>query len=51
LHIATADDDQAIKALQQSPSFSGYQEKTRKVAGGSVDVLALDVIAETQMKA
>jgi hypothetical protein len=51
LHLATAADDQAIKALQQSPLFSGYAEKTRKVAGGAVDVLPLDIIAETQTKA
>jgi hypothetical protein len=51
LHLATAADDEAIKALQQSRFFSGYQEKTKKVAGGSVDVLPLDVIAETHIKA
>jgi hypothetical protein len=51
LHLATAADDQAIKALQQSPFFSGYTEKTRKVAGGSVDVVPLEIIAETQSKA
>ena len=50
LHLATAADDQAIKALQQSPFFSDYTEKTRKVAGGSVDVLPLDIIAETQSR-
>jgi hypothetical protein len=50
LHIATAADDQAIKQLQQSPFFSAYTEKTRKVAGGSVDVLPLEIIAETQAK-
>jgi hypothetical protein len=51
LHLATAADDQAIKAPQQSPLFSGHTEKTRKVAGGAVDVWPLDIIAETQMKA
>jgi hypothetical protein len=51
LHLATAADDQAVKALQQSPFFSGYAEKTRKVAGGSVEVLPLEIIAETQWKA
>jgi hypothetical protein len=50
LHLATAADDQAIKALQQSPLFSGYTEKTRAAAGGAVDVLPLDIIAETQTK-
>jgi hypothetical protein len=51
LHLATAADDQAIKALQQSPFFAGYTEKTRKVAGGAVDVLPLEIIAETKAKA
>jgi hypothetical protein len=50
LHLATAADDQAIKALQQSPFFAGYTEKTRKAAGGAVDVLPLEIIAETQAK-
>ena len=50
LHLATAADDQAIKALQQSPFFSSHTEKTRKAAGGSVDVLPLDIIAETQSR-
>jgi hypothetical protein len=51
LHLATAADDQAIKALQQSRLFCGYTEKTRKVGGGAADVWPLDIIAETQMKA
>jgi hypothetical protein len=50
LHLATAADDQAIKALQQSPFFSGYAEKTRTVAGGAVDVVSLEIIAETQSR-
>jgi hypothetical protein len=51
LHLATAVDDQAIKALQQSPFFSDYAEKTRKVAGGAVDVLPLEIVAETKSRA
>jgi len=50
-HLAAAADDQTIKALQQSPFFSRYTEKTRKVAGGSVDVVPLEIIAETKFKA
>jgi len=50
LHLATAADDQAVKALQQSPFFSSYAEQTRSVAGGAVDVQPLDIIAETQAK-
>jgi len=46
-HLATAADDQAIKALQQSPFFARYAEKTRQVAGGAVEVLPLEIVAET----
>lgn len=47
-HLATAADDAAIKALQQSAVFSRYTEKTRQAAGGSVDVLPLEIVAETK---
>ena len=46
-HLASATDDQAIKALQQSAFFSRYSEKTRHVAGGTVDVMPLEIVAET----
>ena len=48
-HLASATDDQAIKALQQSPSFSRYTERTKQVAGGDVDVLPLDIVAQTSL--
>jgi hypothetical protein len=51
LHLAGAADDAAIKALQQSPVFKGYTEKIRTVAGGAVDVLPLEIIAETKANA
>jgi hypothetical protein len=50
-HLATAADDAAVKALQQSGFFSGYTEKTRQVAGGTVEVLPLEIVAETKSKA
>ena len=50
-HLATAADEQAVKALQQHPSFSRYTEKTREAAGGAVDVLPLEVVAETKWRA
>ncbi len=50
LHIATAADDQAVKTLQQSAFFSNYTEKTRKAAGGAVEVAPLTIIAETKLK-
>ena len=47
-HLATAADDQAIKALQQSPFFANYTEKTRQVAGGAVTVEPIEIVAETK---
>ena len=47
-HLATAADDQAVKALQPSPFFARYTEKTKQAAGGAVDVLPLEIIAETK---
>jgi hypothetical protein len=50
-HLAGAVDDQAVKALQANPVFSRYTEKIRHAAGGHVDVLPLDIVAETAFKA
>lgn len=50
-HLATAADEHAVKALQQHPSFKHYTEKTRVAAGGEVDVLPLEVVAETRWRA
>ena len=46
-HLAATADEQAVKALQQSPSFSRYTAKIKQAAGGAVEVLPLEVIAET----
>jgi len=46
-HLAAAADDQAIKALQSSAFFAGYQDKTRQVAGGKLEVFPLDILGET----
>jgi quinol monooxygenase YgiN len=50
-HLAAAVDEQAVKALQSSPSFSRYTEKIKELAGGQVEVLPLDIVAETALKA
>jgi stalled ribosome alternative rescue factor ArfA len=50
-HWAAAADDQAIKALQTSDFFRAYTEKTKLAAGGEVEVLPLEIIAETQYRA
>lgn len=47
-HLASAVDDQAIKALQAQDFFKRYTERTKLVAGGVVEVLPLDIVAETK---
>jgi hypothetical protein len=47
-HLAAAADDQAIQALQSQAFFTRYNEQTRLVAGGEVEVLPLEIIAETK---
>ena len=47
-HLATAADDEAVKALQSRDFFSRYTEQTKHTAGGEVEVLPLDVVAETK---
>ena len=50
-HIAGAEDQQAIKALQACSFFPHYTKETERVAGGHVEVLPLDIIAETDFRA
>ncbi len=50
-HLAAAADDQAIKTLQAQDFFAPYTEETKRVAGGEVEVLPLEIIAETQYRA
>ncbi len=47
-HLAEAADDAAPKLLQQHEFFRRYSEETKRVAGGSVEVLPLETIAETK---
>jgi hypothetical protein len=46
-HLAAAADDDAIKALQSRDFFSRYTEQTKRVSDGAVEVLPLEIIAET----
>src|SRR5208282_4065558 len=46
-HLATAIDENAVAALGQSDFFDRYTEKTGRAAGGQVEVIPLEVIAET----
>jgi hypothetical protein len=47
MHLATPTDDAAVKALQSRDWFKRYNEQTRAAAGGSVEVLPLEIVAET----
>lgn len=48
-HIATVADDTAREALQSRDFFARYTESTDAAAIGEVDVLPLEIIAETSM--
>lgn len=50
-HIAGTADDQATKTLQSRSFFPAYTEATKHAAGGEVEVLPLDIIAETDFRA
>ncbi len=50
-HLAAAADDAAIKALQSSEFFTRYNEETRRVSGGTVEVVPLEIVAETAFRA
>ena len=47
-HLAAAADEQAVKALQSREFFSRYTAQTKLAAGGGVEVLPLEIIAETK---
>jgi hypothetical protein len=46
-HLASVSDDETSKALQGREFFSQYKEKTNHHAGGSVEVVPLELIAQT----
>lgn len=46
MHIVAAQDE-AVQALQSQPYFKNYTDQTKTAAGGSVEVIPLEVIAET----
>jgi hypothetical protein len=47
-HLASAVDDRAIKSLQEREFFKRYTDKTKSVAGGTVEVVPLEMIDETK---
>ena len=46
-HLATAADDDAVQTLQSREFFSRYTGLTERASGGNVEVLPLEIIAET----
>ena len=51
LHLAGAADDAAIATLQSQDFFKRYNARTREVSGGSVEVVPLEIIAQTAARA
>jgi hypothetical protein len=49
-HIAGAANEAATKALQQTTFFPAYTARTKEVSGGEVEVLPLEIIAETAFR-
>lgn len=49
-HLATAADDGAAKALGARDFFSRYTERSDVVSGGTVEVVPLELVAETQYR-
>ncbi len=50
-HLAATADDEAAKALQTRDFFKSYSAETKRVSGGTVEVLPLAIIAETSARA
>jgi|SRR5271168_403979 len=49
-HLAIVADDETVKILNNKDFFSRYTEETKRAAGGEVEVLPLELIAETSQK-
>jgi hypothetical protein len=49
-HLAATDDDEAAKALQERDFFKDYSGEMRRVSGGSLEVVPLTMIAETEFR-
>ena len=49
-HLAAVADDEAVKALQSRDFFTRYTEQTKLAGGGEVEVLPLEIVAETRQR-
>jgi hypothetical protein len=50
-HVAAAVDEQAVKALGEREFFTRYSEQSDFVSGGTVEVVPLEIVAETAFRA
>ena len=50
-HLAAAVDDAAVAALQKKEFFKRYQAETKRTGGGEVQVVGLELVAETKFRA
>ena len=50
-HLAAATDDGAAKALGTRAFFEHYTAETERVGGGEVEVIPLEIVAETVYRA
>jgi quinol monooxygenase YgiN len=49
-HVASAVDDDALKALQGKDYFRSYQAATREAAAGTLEVIGTETVAETTFR-
>jgi hypothetical protein len=50
-HLAATADEAATKALQQTAFFPAYSARTKEVAGGELEVVPLEIVGETALRA
>jgi len=50
-HLASTPDDAAAAALQSKEFFKFYSAETRRVAGGEVSVVPMEILGETKHRA
>jgi hypothetical protein len=49
-HLAATADDEAAKTLQERAFFQHYTGESKRVSGGTIEVVPLSIIAETQFQ-
>ena len=49
-HLAAVADDDTVKMLQSRDFFTRYTEQTKATGGGEVEVVPLEIVAETRQR-